>query len=128
MLRLVNLLAFVVLIGSASWAYSIKYETILFAESLKRLDVEIERERDEIAILRADWQNLNKPTRLQELADRHLLLQPLTARQVVGPTEIPARDVGEDLIGAKLEDLLGATGSVPTPDQGRTSSGRTPGE
>jgi hypothetical protein len=128
MLRLINLVIIVALIGSASWAYSIKYDTIYFADKLKRLDSEIERERDRIALLRADWQHMSQPVRIQALADRHLQLRPVSATQIVEPTQIPSKDQGQDLIGAKLDDLLGSTGSVPTPDQGRKSSGKTPGE
>jgi hypothetical protein len=128
MLRLFNLALIMSLIGSATWAYSIKYETIYFAGKLKRLDAEIDRERDRIALLRADWQHLSQPSRIQTLSDRHLKVAPVSANQIIEPTQIPSKDFGEDLIGAKLGDLLGSTGSVPTPDQGRKTSGRTPGE
>jgi hypothetical protein len=127
MLRLFNLVLVASLVGSAAWAYSIKYETIYFAQELKRLDAEIERERDRIALLRADWQHLSQPGRIQTLSDRHLKVVPMSARQIIEPTEIPSKDLGEDLIGAKLDDILGTTGSVPTPDQGRKTSGKTPG-
>jgi hypothetical protein len=127
MMRLFNLAVIASLVGTASWAYSIKYETIYFVETLKGLDKELERERETLAILKAEWQHLNQPSRLQVLTDRHLALKPLKATQIVGPTELPARDVGVDLLGEKLDDLL-ATSSVPTPDRGRRSSGRTPGE
>jgi hypothetical protein len=128
MLRLINLVVIVSLLGSATWAYSIKYETIYFAEKLKRLDGDIEGIRDRIALLRADWQHLSQPTRIQILADRHLTVQPVNANQIIEPTQIPSKDLGEDLIGAKLDDLIGTTGSLPTPDQGRKTSGKTPGE
>lgn len=128
MLRLINLAIFAALIGSASWAYSIKYETIYFADKLKRLDAEIERERERIALLRADWQHLSQPSRIQALADRHLTVMPVRATQIIEPTQLPSKDLGEDLIGAKLDTLLGATGSIPTPDTGRKTSGKTPGE
>ena len=126
MLRIFNFLVIAALLGSASWAYSIKYDTIYFAEKLKRLDGEIERERDLIAVRRADWQLLTRPSRIQELTDRHLDLKPLAATQIVLPTDIPSKDMGEDLLADKLDAL--ATGSVPTPDQGRKTSGKTPGE
>ncbi len=127
MLRLINLTIVAALIGSASWAYSIKYDTIFYADKLKRLDAEIDRERDNIALLKADWQHLSQPSRIQLLADRHLKVEPVNANQIIEPTQIPSKDRAEDVIGSKLDDLLGATGSVPTPDQGRKTSGKTPG-
>ncbi len=89
------------LIGSAAWAYSIKYETIYFAQKLERLDENIEKQREEIAILRADWQHLSQPMRIQMLAERHLQVATLKAIDIVSPTDIPSRDLGEDLIGRK---------------------------
>jgi hypothetical protein len=127
MIRIFNIALLASLIGSAVWAYSIKYETIYYAEILKKLDNEIEREREAITVARAEYQLLSKPSRIQMLADRHLTLKPFTAMQVISAGDLPATDPGIDLLGAKLDSLLGSTGSIPTPDQGRKSSGKTPG-
>jgi hypothetical protein len=111
MLRLLNILAILGLIGTAAWAYSIKYETIYYAEQVKKLEKRLDRERDAITVLRAEWQHVNKPTRLQVLADRHLQLQALQATQIIKATDLPERPKDQDVLANKLDQLL--TGSVP---------------
>jgi hypothetical protein len=111
MLRLLNILAIFGLIGTAAWAYSIKYETIYYAEQVKKLEKRLDRERDAITVLRAEWQHINKPMRLQVLADRHLQLQALQATQIAKASDLPAKAKEQDSIGNKLDQLL--TGTVP---------------
>jgi hypothetical protein len=111
MLRLLNLLAILGLLSTAAWAYSIKYDTIYYAEQVKKLEKRLDRERDGITTLRAEWQHINKPTRLQLLADRHLQLQALQATQIVRATDLPAKPQEQDVLGSKLDQLL--TGTVP---------------
>jgi hypothetical protein len=111
MLRLLNVFAVAGLIGTAMWAYSIKYDTIYYAEQVKKLEKRLDRERDAISVLRAEWQHINRPVRLQILADRHLQLQALQATQIARAAELPAKPKNEDPLGSKLDQLL--TGSVP---------------
>ncbi len=110
MIRFLNVLALAALIGSATWAYSVKYETILVAEKLRKREAELQRERDAIAILKAEWHLLNRPERLQLLAKPEAGMQALSARQVVEAKDVPVAPVKTD----KIDDLL--TGSIPTPD------------
>ena len=124
MLRFLNVIAIAALIGSASWAYSVKYDTIYYVEQIKKNEAKIERERDAIAILKAEWQFMTKPGRLQIFSDRHLGLQPMKAGQIIRANELPDRKNQPDAIAEKLEDLGITTGS--TPNQGLRSSGRTP--
>jgi cell division protein FtsL len=111
MFRFLNILAILGLIGTAAWAYSIKYETIYYAEQVKKLEKRADKEREAVNVLRAEWQHLNKPSRLQVLADRHLQLQALQAQQIIKLEELPARREERDLLGDKLDQLL--TGSIP---------------
>ncbi len=112
MLRLLNLLAILGLLSTAAWAYTIKYDTIYYAEQVKKLEKRLDRERDSIATLRAEWQHINKPARLQLLADRHLQLQALQATQIIKAADLPVKPQNQDLLGSKLDHLL--TGSVPS--------------
>jgi hypothetical protein len=117
MLRLLNVFAVAGLIGTAMWAYSIKYDTIYYAEQVKKLEKRLDRERDAISVLRAEWQHINRPVRLQVLADRHLQLQTLQATQIARAADLPARPKTEDPLGDKLDQLL--TGSIPAAPQNR---------
>ena len=65
----------------------------------------MQRERDAIAVLQAEWQYLNRPDRLQEAVDKHLDLQPLKIQQLARLADLPNRPSREDEIGRKLEAL-----------------------
>lgn len=106
MMRTLNILAIATLIGSATAAYSVKYETILVAEKLKKREAELRREKDAIAVLEAEWQILNRPTRLQALAPPEPGMQQLSARQIVRPGDVPQRGPEAD----PLDSML--TGSI----------------
>jgi hypothetical protein len=54
MIRIMNILAIAALIGSAIYAYTIKYETIFHAETIVKLQHEIKSEQDKIGVLRAE--------------------------------------------------------------------------
>jgi cell division protein FtsL len=130
MWRLINILAMAILVGSAGYVYSVKYETILFAEQILKTRHQIASEQDAIARLRAEWALLTRPERLQTLAEKHSDLKPLALNQIVSLNDLPNRPPKVDGIGRKLESLgLGAptntpqdrhaAGSVATPSSGR---------
>ena len=111
MIRFLNLLALIAVISSATWAYSVKYETILVAEKLKKREAELTRERDAVAILEAEWNLLNRPERMASLAKPEAGMQQLLAKQVIRPGDVPmASAVATD----KIDSLL--TGSITLPD------------
>ena len=69
--RFFHVAAILALIGSALYAYRIKYDTIYLAEQVAKLNGQIAREKTAIAVLRAEWQLVNRPDRIQALADKH---------------------------------------------------------
>jgi cell division protein FtsL len=117
MVRILNLLAVMALIGSAIYAYSIKYETIYHAERIVKLKHEIKAEQDQIGMLRAEWAHLTRPERIQALADKLLDLQPVALTQIVGADALPSKAQKIDSIGRKME-LLGLTEPTNTPRAG----------
>ena len=114
MLRFLNVLAVLALLGSAVYAYSIKYETILTSEQIVKLKNLNKRERESIAVLRAEWAHLIRPTRIQALADQHLDMKQLSVDQIVQVTDLPDRAPKVDSIGRKLQ-LLGLSEPTNTP-------------
>src|SRR5919205_3672972 len=93
------------LIASAGYAYSIKYETLYHAEQVAKLKAQAQKERDAIAVLKAEWHLLNRPDRLQAAAEKHLDLQPLNIQQLARLSDIPNKPPRADEIGRKLEAL-----------------------
>jgi hypothetical protein len=110
MIRFLTLVSVAALIGSALYAYRVKYDTIFFSEQVAKMKNRIVREQDAINTLRAEWQFLNKPDRVQTLAESHTDLVPLAVQRIVRWQDVPARKDQGDAIGAKIEAL----GSIET--------------
>jgi hypothetical protein len=123
MVRILNLLAVVALIGSAIYAYSIKYETIFHAESIAKLKHQIKAEQDTLGMLHAEWAHVTRPERIGALTDRLLDLQPVALNQIVKVEAIPDKAAKVDMIGRKLEALgLSEPTNTPQSDGGSSST------
>ncbi len=121
MIRILNFIAIAALIGSAIYAYSIKYQTIFHAEQVASLRAEIKKEQDQIGRLRADWGHLTRPERVQALSDKLLPLQPMALNQIAQVEQLPAKGASVDTIGRKLEDL-GLSQTTATPGDSAANS------
>jgi cell division protein FtsL len=122
-LRLLNLIVIGALMLAAAYVYRIKYDATVQAERLARLRGEVRQERDKIAALRAEWERLDNPERIEALAKRFLQLQPIAPTQFDTLDRLPERppqDVAArtDPIGGMIDELdkpntVGTTGSIP---------------
>ena len=112
--RVVHLCAIASIVGSAIYAYTIKYETIWHGERLAKIRHQITKERDEVAALKADWARLARPERIQSLSSAMLDLAPLAHEQIGRVSDIPDRASQFDMIGRKLE-MLGLAEPTATP-------------
>lgn len=125
-IRIFHIAAVAALLGSAGYAYSIKYDTIYLAEQVVKLKHQIKREKDTNAVLAAEWQRLVRPERLQILAERHLDLKPMEIDQLVRASDLPLRQEKIDTIGRKLADL-GLSEPTTTPSAGTDAATVAPG-
>ena len=119
-MRLLNILVICALILAASFVYKIKFDSTLQAERVAKLRGELRRERNEIAILRAEWGKLDAPGRIKGLAERHLALQPIEPTQFDALNNLPERPAesgpANDPIGAMLAPASpDTTGSASMP-------------
>lgn len=99
-----HFLAVLAMAGVAFGAYRVNYETQQVLDGVAEIRTEIQRERDTLEVLRAEWAYLNGPIRLAALADEkvgQLGLQPMRPEQF-------------GIIGALPDRLNG-----PSPQQGR---------
>ena len=67
-LRVLNLLVIGVLVLAAAYVYRIKFDATVQAERLAKLRGELRHERDKVAALRAQWEQLDNPARIETLA------------------------------------------------------------
>lgn len=123
MIRFLNLVAIAALVGSAIYAYSIKYDTIFRAEEITKLRYEIKTAHDSIDMLHAEWAHLARPERIESLADQFLDLKSPAAAQIVRIDQLPEKAPKVDGIGRKLE-ALGLAEPTNTP-QDRSAKGQT---
>jgi len=96
--RLVNAGGVAVAIAAAAALYQVKHQAVEAAEGVARLRAEIQRERDSIAVLKAEWSHLDQPARLKALAERHLEIRPVDMQQILRVEDVPLRQA-EDAAG-----------------------------
>ncbi len=97
MTRVAGILFFLTAAGAALFLFHIKQEVREMEEELGIAQHNILRHQEAIQVLRTEWSYLNRPARIAELAERHLAMQPLVARQFVRFEEIPYRSAGAAL-------------------------------
>ena len=61
----------------------------IYVEQVAKLKSQVQREREAIAVLQAEWQYLDRPDRLQAAVDKHLDLQPLKIQQLARLSDLP---------------------------------------
>src|SRR5919204_3375891 len=92
MLRFVNICLVLGLVALAYVIYQVKYEARALDDEIASLGKEIDTERDNIAVLRAEWSLLNRPERIERLAQKYLKLAPIQPRQLVTLDRVTDRD------------------------------------
>ncbi len=126
MIRFLNVIAACALIGSAVYAYSIKYQTLYRSDQIAKMTRQIQQERDGLAMQRAEWAHLTRPDRLAPLADKYLTELDMThPNQIVTFAQLPDRAARGDEIGKKLE-ALGLAEPTSTPTGSVTAGATTP--
>ncbi len=114
MWRFMHAAAIAALIGAAAYVYGVKYETIYASEQLVKTRHLIDKEKNAISLLRAEFAHLARPDRVQALADAKLGLEPLALSQIARIDELPDAKPKVDSIGRTLESL-GFTSDNSTP-------------
>jgi cell division protein FtsL len=92
MLRFVNICLVLGLVALAYVIYQVKYEARGLDAEIGSLDKRIDEERDSIAVLRAEWSLLNRPERIERLAQKYLKLAPARPPQLVTLDTVSDRD------------------------------------
>ncbi len=125
MWRFMHGAAIAALIGSASYVYGVKYRAIYASEQLVKMSHQIDKEKDAINLLRAEYAHLARPDRMQALADSKLGLEPLALSQIATIDELPEARPKVDSIGRTLESL-GFLRDTATPEVSASAADATP--
>lgn len=105
MLRFVNICLVLALVALAYVIYEVKYEARALDEDIAGLRKDVEAERDAVAVLRAEWSLLNRPERIERLAQKYLKLGPARADQLVTLDTVSERDFERARIEAAHQTL-----------------------
>ena len=125
MWRFMHGAAIAALIGSASYVYGVKYRTIYASEQLVKTRHLIDKEKDAINLLRAEYAHLARPDRVQALADSKLGLEPLALSQIATVDELPEARPKVNSIGRTLKSL-GFLRDTATPQVSASAADATP--
>ncbi|MCB1474941.1 MAG: cell division protein FtsL [Rhodobiaceae bacterium] len=117
MRRLATLFLLAVMAAAAIGLYQVKHNAKDLAEENDRIAARIDRTRNNIAVLQAEWSNLNDPARIQSLAQRHLGLGSLDLNQIANASDIPMRAIPKAPLNKAqlemlIEDTITTTGST----------------
>lgn len=105
---MLSLLAFGFLTGLVILIYDMKFETRRLENKAQQLARAIEDEKDNIALMRAEWSHVARPDQVEKLARDILKLEPVKAAQIVN-----------------RQDFLEVLARRPVPETG-TADGRGP--
>lgn len=90
--------------------FNVKYKVVGLEQELSLVKHEINNAKQSIHILKAEWEHLNNPTRLQKFAQKYLNLIPLDQTHYISLNQIPFR---EDAILSYVTDTLEMEGILP---------------
>src|SRR6476646_10326866 len=110
MLRFVNICLVLALVALAYVIYEGKYEARALDEDIGGLRKDIETERDAVAVLRAEWSLLNRPERIERLAEKHLKLAPARPQQLVTLDTVSDNDFEHARVEAADHEWAGPSG------------------
>lgn len=108
MSRVVSLIAIILVVAAAVGLYRLKGESQSQARYIAELRKEIAAEREMIAVLRAEWNYLDQPSRIQQLSERYLDLSRLAVEQISVVEQLPMRPI--DINPADVNPLGGFAG------------------
>src|SRR6187397_3184600 len=111
MLRFINICLALGLVADAYGIYEVKYEARALDGDIAQLRKDIEVERDAVAVLRAEWSLLNRPERIERLAEKHLKLNAARPQQLVTIETVSDSDFERVRMEAAVDSL--PAGSAP---------------
>ena len=126
-MRLFCLLAFGFLAGLVVLIYNMKFETRRLEDRAAQLQRAIEDEKDNVALMRAEWSHVSRPERVESLARDVLKLEPAKPEQLINHRDfvealarrpLPSASAGggwqaRDDIGALIRNGAGGGGYAP---------------
>ncbi|MFN4143752.1 hypothetical protein [Aestuariivirga sp.] len=108
--KFINFILVMTMLVSGFILYSLEHTTRGLEREIARHERGIAEETENIRLLSAEWSSLTRPDRLRALAEQHLGLATLKAKQIVKLEEIGSKVPAEPVIKLEAEgqDPIGA--------------------
>ncbi len=122
MFRTSDIVLIAVMVSAAALTYKAKREAEDQLAAVQKIHAQIRYEEDTIDLLKADWSLLTQPSRLQKLAELYkaqLALEPVSARQIVGLSDLPAKALD-------IQDILKGRQDTTADNSDKAPSGKDP--
>ena len=91
MLRALNTMLVVAVLGAAFLIYSLEHRMRGAERRFAAVQVQIAEEREAMKLLSVEWSYLTRPARLERLARDELGLRPVEVLQIARPDEVAGR-------------------------------------
>lgn len=118
MFRTSDIVLIAVMVAVAALTYKAKREAEEQLAAVQKIHAQIRYEEDTIDLLKADWSLLTQPSRLQKLAELYksqLELEPVSARQIGGIGDLPAKSLDiQDILNGRQGGMADNSGQAPS--------------
>lgn len=117
-MRLSHVFLLVVIFALGSFVYSTANHYQSTEKQLAKIERAMDREHENIRVLRAEWAYLTSPQRMEKLARDYLALQAMNGTQLVALSSVPMRDTMESMANKDKpqqdERAVTSASSMPT--------------
>ena len=121
MFRTSDIVLIAVMVSAAALTYKTKREAEDQLATVQKIHNQIRYEEETIDLLKADWSLLTQPSRLQKLAELYksqLALEPVSARQIVGLSDLPAKALDiQDILKGRQDSMADNSDKAPSGDK-----------
>jgi hypothetical protein len=126
--RTSDIVLIAVMVSAAALTYKTKRDAEEQLAAVQKIHAQIRYEEDTIDLLKADWSLLTQPSRLQKLTvlyKAQLQLEPVTAHQIVGVGDLPAKALDiDDILAGRQGGMADNSGDTPLTGK-KTPAGKT---
>lgn len=113
-MRLSTIFSLLLVVATGFATYGVKYKVEGLLGRLDHLRTELAAGKNQIRVLQAEWNYLNRPDALAALNKRYLSLVPVTAKQLSTPlADIPMRETAIAVASASPTEIAPAKALMP---------------